>query len=252
MTDLTDQELRDAIEWGRRNEYSGDPAEANAAIVILATVEAPEPTIAEDILDAAAHIRDAVNPFDRDVSWADMESCAYRAKQAEHDRDEARAEVERLTAVNENLRRTDNYREFKELLGVQKGAESNAESNAESIDPDDVKPGEAWIVECRGERCTAVKDRDDTVPWCTINADGWYLSEDNENVTLVTRLVPAPRVITSHDELDALPDDTIVRIDEGGDAMRKYKGKWHPTSNECCYESRHIALPVTVLREPEA
>ncbi|MGO1291272.1 MAG: hypothetical protein ACTMH0_08240, partial [Brevibacterium linens] len=155
------------------------------------------------------------------------------------ERDEARAEVERLTAE-------------------QKGAESSAES----LDPDDVKPGEAWIVECRGERCAAVKDGDYTEPWNTVNADGWMLAEDDEAVTLVTRLVPAPRVITNADELDRLPHNSVI-LSADNDAWQKsseaslWASAWWATINgepSIC-TSRRLCdedHPVTVLWEPEA
>ena len=225
MTDITDQDRRKALAWAGGSQAIGI-ADA-AARVILATVDAPAPTLAEDILDAAARIRDAVNPGDRDVSWADMESCADRAAQMEHDLAEACAEVERLTTVNENLRKTDNYRQFREqFLTVQKGAESNAETT----DPADVKPGEAWVVECRGERRTAVKDNGIDIPWNTINADGWYLSEDNEDVTPIIRMVPAPRAITNPDELDRLAEGAIVR-DKDGDAWRRTCDEWTTTAD---------------------
>lgn len=243
MTDITDQDRRVAYEWAASIDHEMDcwsaPTRAIAR-VILATVDAPAPTLAEEILDAAARIRDAVNPGDRDVSWADMESCADRAAQMGHDLTEARAEVERLTAV-------------------QKGAESNAET----LDPADVPAGEAWIVECRGERRTAVKDRDDNnEPWNTFNADGWYLCEDNEDVTLITRLVPAPRVITNADELDRLcPNSVILSADN--DAWQKstrtilWSSPWWDASHggPAMWPSERLCdedHPVTVLWEPGA
>lgn len=54
-------------------------------------------------------------------------------------------------------------------------------------------------MECRGERRHALKDDDSVVPWNTINADGWPRYEDNDDITLITRLVPAPRIITDPD-----------------------------------------------------
>lgn len=256
------------------------PGERAVADIIRAFWPVPATTLAEE-LRYRADLLDNGDP-DGDTPHA-LRTLATRAEQMEHDlaearaerdrlqaqvqglarrdgdrnsevrmlteeRDEALAEVERLTAENENLRRTDNYREFRDkFLTVQKGAESNAETT----DPADVKPGEAWTVKIDG--VGIVPGFKSSVGWiCYRLFGGTTNAIGDERITLVSRLVPAPRTITNPDELDVLPDDTIVRIDEGGDAMRKYKGKWHPTSNECCYESRHIALPATVLWEPEA
>lgn len=57
--------------------------------------------------------------------------------------------------------------------------------------PDDVKPGEAWVVECRGERRNAVKGGAFNAPWNTVTAGGLFFPEENEDVTLIARLVPA-------------------------------------------------------------
>lgn len=272
MTDnaVTDGDLRNARLWAEKvgppytsPGYIGTPSEIyNVARVILATVEAPAPTLAEEIR-AWAEVAD--NEMERTA----LHDTADRAEQIEQEnqeqrewnqaineqagilareRDEARAEVERLAAVNEKLRRTDNFQEFREqFLTVQKGAESNAETT----DPADVKPGEAWIVECRGERRNAVKDHDDAVPWCTFNADGWFLAEDNEEVTLVTRLVPAPRVITNRAELDRAKPLTVIRDSASVVCERDAMGDYRFTFDSLSGKVGHIALPATVLWEPE-
>lgn len=365
MTDITDQDRQAAREWAEyiaeTSKYDDEiTSETHAAMnYILATVDAPEPTLAEDILDAAARIRDAVNPGDRDVSWADMESCADRAKQTEQERDachneverlqdvqaensgtiarltrerddaraeaktwreqdendceayteelasvrealavegrrvekiakerdEARAEVERLDAVAEDYgrrataalterdesraeverltaERLDRNPETKarvkaalnnldkaETVTVQKGAESNAETP----DPADVKPGEAWIVETHRERRTAVKDRDDDEPWNTFTAGGLFFPEDNEAITLLHRLVPAPRVITNTDELAALPHRTVIR-DNAGVMFQRIVHGWYQAGDTSVHRSddNFVCLTVTVLWEPEA
>lgn len=284
MTDqITDQELRDAIEWGRCNEYSGDPAEANAAIVILATVDAPAPTLAEELREvadnygmssrAADRLHDIADRVEHDLAEARAELERERdlGVALAHERDDARAKVCQMEAARETNERM--YREARaevERLTAERDTEVPDDNdwlagmkeaaryaiNATRPDPAEAKPGEAWKANIWYDGVhqpgTAIKSAGSS-DWVVIRDDGSRSTfRMNEYVELVSRLVPAPRVITNPDELDALPDDTIVRIDEGGDAMRKYKGKWHPTSNECCYESRHIALPATVLWEPEA
>lgn len=269
MTDITNQDRRVAHEWAASIDPEMDCWSASAravARVILATVDAPAPTLSErlryraalldngdpdgDTLQALRDLAADAAQMERDLTEARAEAErltadlaeAYKTRDARDDEvDRLRAEVERLTAVNENLRRTDNYREFKEFLGVQKAAESNAETP----DPADVKPGEAWVVECRGERRAAVKDNDDTVPWCTVNADGWFNAEKNESVTLVSRLVPAPRVITKPDELDRMPEGTIIR-DKAGDIMVRDSDGWTEVNSD----EWVVSLPATVLWEP--
>ena len=163
---------------------------------------------------------------------------------------DADVEVEKLTAQNENLRRTDNYKEFKEqFLTVQKGAESNAES----LDPADVKPGEAWIVDVDGERRTAVKDEGAPYPWNTVTAGGCLSPMGDEDVTLITRLVPAPHVITDPDELDRLPfRAVIVSMDRQADVYQKdSNGEWMDVTSygHSSREVIRIENAVTVLWE---
>lgn len=273
MNDITDQDRRDALAWAANVSNQGKSphlALTTAARVILATVDAPEPTLAE-ALKYRADLLDNGDP-DGDTPQA-LRDLATDAAQMERDLAEARAEVARLTAERDRLEAAQRLSYGSAWGGpvreptVQKCAESNAESltvpsvnNSEPsvkcsettvTDPADVKAGEAWTVKIDG--VGIVPGFKSSVGWiCYRLFGGTTNAIGDERITLVSRLVPAPRTITNHDELDALPDDTIVRIDEGGDAMRKYKGKWHPTSNECCYESRHIALPATVLWKPEA
>lgn len=162
--------------------HSYPPAPDNAA-------DAPALTPAEELRDVADNYGMSSRAADR------LHDIANRV---EHDLADARAEVERLTAANENLRKTDNFREFREFLGVQKGAESNAESPT----PADVKPGEVWKANIwYGDvrhPGTAIKSSGGD--WAVIRDDGSRSTfRMNEDVELVSRLVPAPRVITNPD-----------------------------------------------------
>lgn len=186
---------------------------------------------------------------ERDEARADLADVTEVNQEIRRERDEARAEVERLTDVNETLRRTDNFKEFREhLANVQKGAESNAES----LGPADVKPGEAWIVECGGEKRPAVKDRNDDVPWNTVAADGLFFSEENETVTLLHRLVPAPRVITDLKDLNALAATSIIRDGRGWPGGITDQGVTMINGFRLSDEEVIEHGPVTVLWEPEA
>ena len=238
-------------------------ATITAALDNLAAVGAPAPTIAEKLREEASWAEEIGAP----VHGSKFRALADRADKIEQDavdrqewnrnltkqvatltreRDDARAEVHRLTAER-NTQAPHNH----DWLAGMKDATRYA-VNA-TLTPADVKPGEAWIVECRGERRTAVKDMDDDVPWNTVAADGLFFSEENENVTLVSRLVPAPRVITNPVELDALAERSIVRDHADGEAMQKFGTKWVPARTEH-HEGfySYAILPATVLWEPEA
>lgn len=251
MTDITDQdrEVRRIMEQIRGHIegapfYTGSPREWLRDLREIFP-DAPAPTLAEELI-YRADLLDNGDP-DGDTPHA-IRTLATRAEQMEHDLAEARAEVERLTAVNEEMWKTDNYREFRErFLTVQKGAESNAETP----DPADVKPGEAWVVECRGERRAAVKDNDDNnVPWNTVNADGWCLPEDNGDVNLIARLVPEPRVITNTEDLDTLAEGSVVQTRNDDLWKKDSDGVWAYLRPEDAITQ--LLAPVTVLWEPGA
>jgi len=248
MTDITDQDRRAAREWAEKIDptYRGNSRPLlNAARVILATVDAPEPTLAEEL----AHITDHLQSWTATIITRALNAAAHRAKQTERDLAEARAEVDRLTAVNEEMWKTDNYREFRErFLTMQKGAESNAETP----DPADVKPGEAWLVEVFGERRAAVKDRSGVEPWNTVPAGGRFQPEEDENVTLITRLVPAPRVITDHDGLDRAKRLTVIHDGVGVVCERAALGDGWFTTGNGVDQTPYIQFPATVIWEPEA
>lgn len=163
---------------------------------------------------------------------AALDTLATTAR-AERDLAEARAKVERLTTERD-----------------EKPVQKAAESNAETPTPADVKPGEAWIVEVNRQKRTAVKDNDAGVPWNTITTNGVFRAEDDDDVTLVTRLVPAPRVITDPDDLDRAKRDTIIRDARGVVCSRDSMGTAWTTFTNLADQRHHIVLPATVLWEP--
>ena len=246
MTDITDQDRRAARSWAKNWQGDQDDDTSAAARIILATVDAPEPTLSERLRYRAV-LLDNGDP-DGDTPRA-LRDLATDAAQMEHDLAEARAEVERLTAERFE-------KEVRDTIDTHYAAQKGAESNAESIDPADVKPGEAWIVECNEERRTAVKDNSIDIPWNTVNADGWCLCEDSEDITLVSRLVPAPRVITNPDELDQAKRRTVIlSTDRQADVYQKdSNGEWLDVTGHGYPSQQVIRMEnaVTVLWEPEA
>ena len=103
MTDLTDQDRRVAHEWAA----SIDPdmkcwsdRERVAARVILDTVDAPAPTLAEELREFAKWVE---NPIWRETK-AKVESMADRAEQIERECDEARADLSTVTRQRDEAR----------------------------------------------------------------------------------------------------------------------------------------------------
>ena len=290
MTDITYLDRRSAREWATTMEKHGavSPPVRAAARVILATVEAPalseelanitenwEEWATETITAALANFttrtaqmehdlaeaRAELNQWklvsrietttlreQRDEAQADLADVTEVNHEIRRERDEARAEVERLTAVNETLRRTDNHKEFRDkFLTVQKGAESNAES----LDPADVKPGEAWLVRDEKELSIAVRDAKRWV--LTHLKDATIRYRRIQHITLVARLVPEPRVITDPDELDRLPFRAVIlSMDRQADVYQKdSNGEWMDVTSygHSSREVIRIENAVTVLWE---
>ena len=223
----------------RPDVYSDDLV--NSARAVLATVEAPAPSLAEELRGLARRLEKTTDP-DRLLDLAaDFFSVSDDVAQIEQERDEARDEVDRLTAERDGAR--------EEIAWLRNGP-GHTEVATDLPDPADVKPGEAWIVEVNGKRGTALKDGGGLAPWSVV-INGVFTSRCDEFITLVTRLVPAPRVITNPDELDALAEGSIVRDNEGDPATRREGGLDYRGVEGVCNDVHHY-LPVTVLWEPGA
>lgn len=249
MTDITDEDRCVARAWaeGMTNLRLEDPDGYAAARVILATVDDTATTLAEELRDVADNSGMSSRAADRLHDIADR---------VEHALAEARAEVERLTAERLDRNSETDVRDKAALNNLDKAetvtVQKDAETTAETPDPADVQPGEAWLVECHGERRNAVKDNDDTVPWCTVNADCWFNAEKNATVTLLHRLVPAPRVITNRDDLDQAKRLTVILDSMGVVCERAPLGDGWFTTEHGTDQTPYIKLPATVLWEPGA
>lgn len=236
----------------RAKQMEHDLAEARAEAILwegkYEDVRESEQSLHIDLADADAE----VDHLKRDLTEA------YKTRDSRCDEvDRLRAEVERLTDVNETLRRTNNFKGFRERLAdVQKqlaDVQKGAESNAESLDPADVPAGEAWLVEFYGEKRNAVKDGDDSTPWNTVTAGGLFSYVRNDDVTLIARLVPAPRDITSPDELDKLAPTSIFRDGRGWPGVITDQGEIMRMNRVTLDSTELLRLgPATVLWEQEA
>lgn len=202
---------------------------------------------------------------ERDDTRAELERVRSELTEVTHardslreDYDHARAEVERLTAERDRLEAAQYLSDGSAWGGpvreptVQKGAETTAETPT----PADVPAGEAWLMECRGERRNAVKDRERGLSWNTVNDDGWFVAEGNGDVTLIARLVPAPRTITNPDDLDRLAEGAVVLSLSTQYALQRVNAGdgWYCPATKGKATSHEVLScgPVTVLWEPEA
>ena len=297
MTDITDQDRRVAHEWAASIDPEMDCWSASTravARIVLATVDAPEPTLAEE-LRYRADLLDNGDP-DGDTPQA-LRALADRAEQMEQDaedrqewnrnitkqvatlareRDEARAEAERLTAERDGAREEiawlrngpghtevatdlpdpdDGHTERPDDDWIAGMKDATRYAVNATLTPADVQPGEAWLVEVNREKRTAVKDSDAGIPWNTVNTSGVFHAEYNEDITLITRLVPAPRTITNHDDLDRLTEGAVIlsvstqyALQHGDDG-----DGWYGTATDRKAPSSEALSggPATVLWEPE-
>ena len=225
MTDITDPqaEFLTAFARGvasRPGSYSDDLVDSARAV--LATVDAPEPTLAEEVKKGLLF---RVNDTDAE-GIKDALDLAARVEQIEQERDQARAEVERLTT------------------------ERDDRPAADLPNPADVKPGEAWIVNIDGVEI--VPGFKASVGWiCYRFFGGTTKAIGDDRITLVSRLVPAPRQATTLEDLHRLPEDTVVRNIDGEVGVKGTEGRWYLPSVTGPYTAGVFTLPVTVLWEPE-
>lgn len=230
-TDTITEELTAATTRAEQTERYRDEA--------LAEVERER-----DLGVALAHERDEVS-----------EALAVERRRVEEiaaERDEARAEVERLTA---EVERFDG--EVPQETPWQFIDDIRALLGKEPLNPADVKPGEPWLIRV-GER-EAVANRDGTSDWWTWSVSFFEGGSDNvadKNITLVSRLVPEPRVITDPDELDRLAEGAVILSFSTKYALQRVNAGdgWYCPATKGRATSTDVLScgPVTVLWEPVA
>jgi hypothetical protein len=247
MADITDQDRRKALAWAGGSQAIGI-ADA-AARVILATVDAPEPTLADEIRGLPDFTMSGDNCINDCHERAD--DVAFRVEQMEHDLAEARAEVDRLTAE----RQEETMRRVNEQYDDLPVRDRDWLDKDGLPDPADVPPGEAWEVIATDP----AKSFGGTTSYNTVAfrmTDRWIVCRQgyqmplvvpDDCIRLVRRHVPAPRVITNPDEAWNLPISTIIR-DSRGETFERTEDGWGRIS----IPVKAIKWPVTVLWEPEA
>lgn len=229
MTDITDKDKRLALRWCDMLGDSTHHKEAAAARrVILAIVEPPASTLAEELRHIAEHweewatdtITSAIRAAADSAEQIEQERDEARAKEKwlellrselREERDEARAEVERLTAEVESMK---TQKEAADAASEENVVDDDGQAPATLPDHADVKPGEPWLIRVGKREAVGFRDGHSVWPWCVYFSNGEYADLSDSVVTLVSRLVPAPRVITDPDELDKLPEWSIVKTDE--------------------------------------
>ncbi|MGP9760930.1 hypothetical protein [Corynebacterium sp. AOP12-C2-36] len=290
-TPMTNDDRRSARLWAEKVDpaevnpgYIGTPRDIyNAARVILATVPAPPATLADELREWARSTPEEGAHWDE---WDDFNALADRAEAVEkhneevvgivddltEQRDEARAEVERLTAslnrqcttATPSVHNTDVLTVSSDTLpdraevGSLTSGRTVRESRTVALpDPADVPKGEPWLVTVSGAQGIGFRHGDTMYAWGVAYEDG-IDGEDDSSITLVSRLVPdVRRVIDRPEDLDKLPVGSIV-IDMQGDAWQVDEGaQWNPamysqqTDKENSQSMVAGHLTVTVIHEPE-
>lgn len=166
---------------------------------------------------------------------------------------EARAEVERLTAE----RVTDPSPTLNDGSMMRPATVAREENVAPDQqgdplpNPADVPEGQAWIVEYHGDDLPALRRLDHPGDWYLVRKNGTGGHVRSQDITLVSRLVPAPRQATTLEDLYRLPEDTVVRNIDGEVGVKGTEGRWYLPSVTGPYTAGVFTLPVTVLWEPE-
>ena len=270
---ITDQDRRDARQWAERIMEHNTPGSAigKAAHVILATVDAPAPTLAEELREFGE-----TPATERDMgTFGDI---ADRVEQVEQERDQAKkiAELNLNTAAEMKIQR-DNLRAEVERLTAERDREKNiskgwmeahqklAEHHAETLecavqkdaessdlpDPADVPEGQAWVV--------SIDDMEETAGFkasgfgwiCYRELGGTTKAIPSDRITLVSRLVPAPRQITTREILDEAPRRTVIRDKDGVVCERASLGDGWYSPESTTDQTDYIKYPATVLWTPE-
>lgn len=121
--------------------------------------------------------------------------------------------------------------------------------------PADVPYGQTWIVEYHGDHVPALRRLDHPGDWYLVRKNGTGGHVRIQDITLVSRLVPAPRQVTTREELNALPEGTVIRA-RGELVCERYRHRskglvWISTGVDDDFPVDRPVLPATVLWTPE-
>lgn len=200
------------------------------------------------LIDNLERVRDAARDLMHEGKTAEEWMQAY--EEATQDLSDARAEVERLTAELET-----------ETVALEENVAPDQQSNQKETlagalpNPADVPEGQAWIVEYHGDTLPALRRLDHPGDWYLVRKNGSGGHVRSQDITLVSRLVPAPRQITTRGELNALPEGTVIRA-KGELVCERYRHRskglvWISTGVDEDFPVDRPALPATVLWTPE-
>lgn len=255
MTDITDHTagIREAWERGvagplaefltvfargiaaRPDVYSDDLV--NSARAVLATVEAPAPTLAEELRELNK----------RDIPLGALLDLAARAAQVEQDRDDAIEEVERQVKIADGLRTTAGMAQRErdalrtQLEEARMAAEGHAQDAMDAADERD---------QLRDELRAITTGRTFTTP----DLESEIVSTlDTAIRTVLTGLhITTQRVITDPDDLDALPDGTVIIDQDDQAAAQKIDGQWFEPGVGRSINHRCIIHAVVLWKPGEA
>ena len=252
-TDTIIEELTAATT--RAAKMGHDLAEARAELERVRS-ELAEVTHARDSLrEDYDHARAEVERLNRERDRLQAQVQGLTRRDSEHnsevrmlteERDEARADVDRLTAERDRIANGRNIT-YAEVDGKP--------VDADTPRPDDVKEEEPYHI------YYGVYGNDHTVgvriggKWRCIGDDNGVRVTD-DNIVSLTRLVPAPRVITDPDDLDRLAEGAVVLSLSTQYALQRRGagGEWYCQATKGKATSADVIScgPVTVLWEPVA
>lgn len=265
---FSDQDRRAMHDWANLAVADSGRQErepwVTAARFILATVEPPAPTLAEEIEEWTITRLDEEPSYEELVDIRqDLYHFASRISSMERDLTEARAEAERLkaTAAERENGAAD------QCLERNPETKARVESALKNIDKtelvhtaaircsEDVVDGEVWSVVigtgADGEAAIGTRHRDRDVPWTVIFDAGVIGRALDDEIILISRLTPEPRVITDTEGLNKLPAGSVV-IDQIGRAWQRNHNGWFSGSYFGWPAADVIKSgPVAVLWKPE-
>lgn len=202
--------------------------------------------------EARSEVEHLTAELDQAIAQRNAETASREA--AQKSRDEARAEVERLTTEQN----TDLFggAVYATPAGRMSQIQHYTFRPASALpDPAGVPYGQAWVVEYHGDTLPALRRLDHPGDWYLVRKNGTGGHVRSEDIRLVSCLMPAPRIVTTREELDALPEGSIV-LSPAGHAWEKAPDEdWYTTDDiEDGFSARRLLADIgyaTVLWTPQ-
>ena len=198
--------------------------------------------------EARSEVEHLTAELDQAIAQRNAETASREA--AQKSRDEARAEVERLTTEQN----TDLFggAVYATPAGRMSQIQHYTFRPASALpDPAGVPYGQAWVVEYHGDTLPALRRLDHPGDWYLVRKNGTGGHVRSEDIRLVSCLMPAPRQITTREILDEAPRRTVIRDKDGVVCERASLGDGWYSPESTTDQTDYIKYPATVLWTPE-